>query len=76
MSYKNIVFEHSEDGIALLTVSRPAKLNALNAETIRELDEAFAESNVGQPRPIQVHPQREVIELRAGIVFAAGHARR
>src|SRR5437870_4960947 len=41
MSYKNIVFAHSEDGIAQLTVSRPAKLNALNAETIAELDDAF-----------------------------------
>jgi len=42
MSYKNVVFERSDDGIALVTVNRPAKLNALNAETIGELDHAFA----------------------------------
>src|SRR5215813_158233 len=42
MSYSNIRFELSEDGIALLTVSRPEKLNALNAETIVELGEAIA----------------------------------
>jgi enoyl-CoA hydratase len=40
MSYKNIVFEVAEDGIAMLAVNRPAKLNALNADTIEELDHA------------------------------------
>ena len=39
MSFKNIVFELAENGIATLTMSRPAKLNALNAETMGELDE-------------------------------------
>jgi enoyl-CoA hydratase len=42
MSYKNIVFEAAEDGIALLTMNRPAKLNALNAETMGELEQAIA----------------------------------
>ena len=42
MSWNNLLFVCPEDGIALLTVNRPAKLNALNGETIGELDEAIA----------------------------------
>ena len=42
MSYKNIVFEHMEDGIATLTVSRPEKLNAIDRATMAELESAFA----------------------------------
>jgi enoyl-CoA hydratase len=41
MSYKNIVLEVAEDGIATLTMNRPAKLNALNSETMGELDQAI-----------------------------------
>ncbi len=41
MSYNLIVFEASGDGIALLTVNRPEKLNALNAALIGELDDAL-----------------------------------
>jgi enoyl-CoA hydratase len=41
MSYKNIVFEHLEDGIAIVTVNRPEKLNALNRDTMDELETAF-----------------------------------
>lgn len=41
MSYNLITFEASEDGIALVTVSRPEKLNALNAAVMGELDDAF-----------------------------------
>jgi enoyl-CoA hydratase len=41
MSYKNIVFEHLEDGIATVTVSRPEKLNAIDRDTMVELDTAF-----------------------------------
>jgi enoyl-CoA hydratase len=41
MSYKNIVFEHLEDGIATITVNRPEKLNALNWDTMEELETAF-----------------------------------
>jgi enoyl-CoA hydratase len=41
MSYKNIRLETDQDGIALLTVNRPEKLNALNRETVGELDDAF-----------------------------------
>lgn len=42
MSYSRIAFEFSEDGIALVTIKRPEKLNALNATVIAELDDAFA----------------------------------
>jgi enoyl-CoA hydratase len=41
MSYNLIVFEASEDGIALVTINRPDKLNALNAALLAELDDAF-----------------------------------
>jgi enoyl-CoA hydratase len=42
MSYSNILFEAGRDGIALLTVNRPEKLNALNRDTITELEDALA----------------------------------
>src|SRR5580693_9158325 len=42
MPYSNIRFEVGEDGVALLTVSRPEKLNALNADTVQELGDAVA----------------------------------
>ncbi len=42
MSYQNIIVS-IENEIALVTVNRPKKLNALNQETIRELHGAFKE---------------------------------
>jgi enoyl-CoA hydratase len=41
MSYNLIVFEAAEDGIALVTINRPDKLNALNEAVLGELEEAF-----------------------------------
>jgi enoyl-CoA hydratase len=40
MSYENLVLD-VRDGIAVLTVNRPDKLNALNDRTMDELDAAF-----------------------------------
>jgi enoyl-CoA hydratase len=37
VEYKNIVFQ-KEDKVAVLTISRPKALNALNSETLKELD--------------------------------------
>lgn len=41
MSWSNILFEIDADGIALVTVNRPEKLNALNRDTMGELHAAF-----------------------------------
>ena len=42
MTYENIVLEHAEPGIYVLTVNRPKALNALNAATLAELAKAIA----------------------------------
>lgn len=49
MSYSHILLETAADGIALLTINRPTKLNALNRETLAELDDALStvESEAG-----------------------------
>jgi enoyl-CoA hydratase len=41
MSTSNILFDVGDDGIALVTINRPDKLNALNSATILELAGAF-----------------------------------
>ena len=40
MNYENILVEQN-NGIAILTINRPTKLNALNKATIQELHDAF-----------------------------------
>jgi enoyl-CoA hydratase len=40
--YANIRFEAREDGLVLITVNRPEKLNALNNATMADLDDAFS----------------------------------
>ncbi len=40
MDYRNILLDIA-DGVATLTVNRPDKLNALNADTLSELERAF-----------------------------------
>src|SRR5690349_8823258 len=42
MSYSHITFDAAEDGIALVTIHRPDKRNALNRATVEELGDAFA----------------------------------
>jgi enoyl-CoA hydratase len=42
MSYQNLLVE-KKDGVAVVTVNRPDKLNALDDRTMEELDRAFTE---------------------------------
>ena len=44
MSYENILVEE-ENHLAIVTINRPKKLNALNKDTIQELHEAFSDLN-------------------------------
>jgi enoyl-CoA hydratase len=48
MSFSRIAFEADERGIALVTVNRPEKLNALDRRTIVELNDAFETVETGQ----------------------------
>jgi enoyl-CoA hydratase len=40
MEFKNLLM-NKEDGIAVVTINRPDKLNALNGDTLKELDNLF-----------------------------------
>src|ERR1017187_6505582 len=59
MPYSHILLQVEAPGIALLTVNRPEKLNALSAAVIGELDEAFT-AIAGDPA------------IRAAILTGAG----
>jgi len=41
MSYENLIIE-TKDGVAVVTVNRPDRLNALNGRTVDELESSFA----------------------------------
>ena len=43
MNWKTLLYEVDKDGILLVTINRPDKLNALNGEVLTELDKAFDE---------------------------------
>lgn len=43
MTYTTLLVEKKDDGIAVITINRPDKMNALNAVVIGELDAAIAE---------------------------------
>ena len=59
MSYVRILFEADEQGIVLLSVNRPDRLNALSSEVLGELEDAFAR--------VESEPA-----LRAAIITGAG----
>jgi len=64
MNYENLIIE-VEEGIATVTINRPQVLNALNAATLREMREAFAE--------LEGNPDVNVIILTGtGKAFVAG----
>ena len=41
MSYSTLLIDVADDGIATVTINRPDKLNALNADVISDLDDWF-----------------------------------
>ena len=48
----NVEISYPREGIALLTLNRPSKLNAMTSELVEELHEAFSAS--GRNRDIRV----------------------
>ena len=47
-TYKNILIERAEPGIAIVKINRPAALNALNTETLQELKQALKEEALNE----------------------------
>lgn len=65
MAYENIELAVSPEGTAVVTLNRPAKRNAFNAEVIEELSDAF--------ETISKNPECRLVMIRgAGLVFSAG----
>ncbi|MBK7580899.1 MAG: enoyl-CoA hydratase/isomerase family protein [Myxococcales bacterium] len=48
-SHETITVERSAEGVAVVTINRPEKLNALNAQVLTELTAAFVSLSEGEP---------------------------
>jgi enoyl-CoA hydratase len=66
MSFSRILFEADQRGIALITVNRPEKLNALDRKTIGELNDAFESVETSR------HLKGLILTGSAGKAFIAG----
>lgn len=64
MKYKNITFKH-ENGIGIITIDRPDKMNALNNETLNELNEVLDKVK-------KDHTHVLIITGKGGKAFVAG----
>lgn len=65
-SYKTIIFETDDKGVATVTINRPDKLNALNDEVLNELTDVF--------KSIQINSdiQAVIVTGRGDKAFVAG----
>lgn len=61
MEFKNIQLKNEEGGVWILTMNRPQALNALNVETIGELD-----------RALQMLMEKSPMEARALVITGSG----
>jgi enoyl-CoA hydratase len=66
MSFSRILFEADERGVALVTVNRPEKLNALDRQTLAELNDAFESVETGR------HLKGMIVTGAPGKAFVAG----
>ncbi|MHA2296004.1 MAG: enoyl-CoA hydratase/isomerase family protein [Candidatus Hodarchaeales archaeon] len=64
MEYQNLLYEIKDESIALITLNRPEKYNALNLRVMDELEDAF---NKADTDPVKV-----VVITGAGKAFIAG----
>ena len=48
MSYETLLVDVNDDGVAVVTVNRPDKLNALNAQVIADLDSFFSRAETDE----------------------------